>query len=87
MTDVVILDGARTPIGAFGGTLREFNAPTLMTHAFRAAIAKTKIDPHAIDETIVGQVFQGSDAPDIARYCSLRAGIPPQVPGIAINRQ
>lgn len=87
MTDVVILDGARTPIGSFGGCLRELNAPTLMEHAFRAALAKTKIDPQTIDETIVGQVFQGSDAPDIARYCALRAGIPQKTPGIAINRQ
>lgn len=87
MTEVVILDGARTPIGAFGGGLREMNAPTLMEHAFRAALAKTKIDPQTIDETIVGQVFQGSDAPDIARYCSLRVGIPATTPGIAINRQ
>ncbi len=87
MTEVVVLDGARTPIGAFGGSLREVNAPTLLEHAFRAALAKTKIDPREIDETIVGQVFQGSDAPDIARYCSLRVGIPKEAPGIAINRQ
>ena len=38
MTDVVVLDGARTPIGAFGGSLRELNAPTLLEHAFRAAL-------------------------------------------------
>lgn len=87
MTDVVVIDGARTPMGSFGGMLRGVNAPTLLEHAFRAAFAKTKIDPRAIDETIVGQVFQGSDAPDIARYCSLRVGIPDQAPGIAINRQ
>ncbi len=87
MTDVVVIDGARTPMGSFGGSLREVNAPTLLEHAFRAALAKTRIDPRAIDETIVGQVFQGSDAPDIARFCSLRVGIPPDAPGIAINRQ
>ncbi len=87
MTEVVVIDGARTPIGAFGGSLREVNAPTLLEHAFRAALAKTKIDPQEIDETIVGQVFQGSDAPDIARFCSLHVGIPQDAPGIAINRQ
>ncbi len=86
MTDVVILDGARTPIGSFGGSLREMNAPALMEHAYRAALEKTKIDPQEIDETIVGQVFQGSDAPDIARYCSLRVGIPQKTPGITLNR-
>jgi acetyl-CoA C-acetyltransferase len=86
MTDVVVLDGARTPIGAFGGSLREMNAPTLMEHAMRGALERTKIDPKEIDETIVGQVYQGSDAPDIARFCSLRVGIPDKAPGIAINR-
>lgn len=87
MKDVVVLDGARTPIGAFGGSLREVNAPTLLEHAFRAALDKTKIDPKEIDETIVGQVFQGSDAPGIARFCSLRVGIPHNVPGMTLNRQ
>ncbi len=87
MKEVVVLDGARTPIGSFGGSLRDVNAPTLLEHAFRAALDKTKIDPKEIDETIVGQVFQGSDAPDIARFCSLRVGIPQEAPGIAINRQ
>lgn len=87
MNEVVILDGARTPIGSFGGSLREVNAPTLLEHAFRAALDKTKIDPKEIDETIVGQVFQGSDAPGIARFCSLRVGIPNNVPGMTLNRQ
>jgi acetyl-CoA C-acetyltransferase len=87
MTEVVVLDGVRTPIGVFGGSLRETNAPTLLEHAFRAALAKTKIAPQEIDETIVGQVFQGSDAPDIARFCSLRAGIPKEIPGLTLNRQ
>ena len=86
MTEVVVLDGARTPIGVFGGSLREMNAQTLIEHAFRAALAKTQIAPQEIDETIVGQVFQGSDAPDIARFCSLRVGIPQESPGITINR-
>jgi acetyl-CoA acetyltransferase family protein len=67
--------------------LRELNAPTLLEHAFRAALDKTKIAPQEIDETIVGQVFQGSDAPGIARFCSLRSGIPKEVPGITLNRQ
>src|SRR5512142_1294374 len=87
MKEVVVLDGARTPIGSFGGSLREVNAPTLLEHAFRAALDKTKLDPQHIDETIVGQVFQGSDAPGIARFCSLRVGIPQNVPGMTLNRQ
>jgi acetyl-CoA acetyltransferase family protein len=58
-----------------------------LEHAFRAALDKTKLDSKEIDETIVGQVFQGSDAPGIARFCSLRVGIPIHVPGMTLNRQ
>lgn len=87
MNEIVVLDGARTPIGTFGGSLREVSAPALLEHAWRAALDKTKIAPEEIDETIVGQVFQGSDAPGIARFSSLRVGIPDRVPGMTINRQ
>jgi acetyl-CoA C-acetyltransferase len=87
MTDVVILDGARIPNGTFGGALKDLNAPTLLEHAFRGALDKTKIEPKEIDEVIVGQVFQGSDAPDIARFCGLRVGLPHAVPGVTLNRQ
>lgn len=87
MREIVVLDGARTPIGTFGGSLRDVNAPTLMEHAMRAALERTHVDPQEIDETIVGQVCQGSDAPGIARFCSLRVGIPFKTPGMTINRQ
>ncbi len=87
MTEVFVIEGARTPIGSFGGSLKEINAPTLLEHVFRGALGKTKIDPQEIDEVIVGQVFQGSDAPNIARYASLRVGVPQNVPGVTLNRQ
>jgi acetyl-CoA C-acetyltransferase len=87
MTDAYIVGGARTPIGAFGGSLREHNAPMLLEHAFRAGLEKTRIPAHEIDEVIVGQVFQGSDAPNIARFSALRAGLPQDIPGVTLNRQ
>src|ERR687885_274602 len=87
MTDALVVEGARTPMGSFGGSLRELNAPTLLEHVFRGALEKTQIEPKEIDEVIVGQVFQGSDAPNIARFCSLRVGVPQEVPGVTLNRQ
>lgn len=87
MTDIVVIDGVRTPLGSFGGSLKEINAPTLLEHVFKGALEKTKIDPKEIDEIIVGQVFQGSDSPNIARFAGLRAGIPDSVPGVTLNRQ
>src|SRR5919109_3640300 len=87
MTNLVVIDGVRTPMGSFGGSLKEMNAPMLLEHVFRGALEKTKIEPKEIDEVIVGQVFQGSDAPNIARFASLRAGVPQEVPGVTLNRQ
>lgn len=87
MTDIVVVDGARTPMGSFGGSLKEINAPTLLEHVFKGALEKTQIDPNEIDEIIVGQVFQGSDSPNIGRFVGLRAGIPDTVPGVTLNRQ
>jgi acetyl-CoA acetyltransferase family protein len=87
MTDAYVIDGARTPMGSFGGSLKEVNAPTLLEHAFKGALEKTGVEPQEIDEVIVGQVFQGSDAPDIARFCALRVGLPQEVPGVTLNRQ
>lgn len=87
MTEIVVIDGARTPIGSFGGSLKEINAPTLLEHVFKGALERTQIDPREIDEIIVGQVFQGSDSPNIARFAGLRAGIPDTVPGVTLNRQ
>jgi len=87
MTEVVVIDGARTPMGSFGGSLKGLNAPTLLDHVFKGELEKTKIDPKEIDEVIVGQVFQGSDSPNIARFVGLRVGIPNTVPGVTLNRQ
>ncbi len=87
MQEAFVIDGVRTPIGSFGGSLREVNAPGLLEHVFRGALDKTGIPPQEIDEVIAGQVFQGSDGPDIARFCALRAGLPQTVPGVTLNRQ
>ena len=86
-SQVVVIDGARTPLGSFGGSLKEANAPTLLEHAIKGALDKTKIDPKEIDEVIVGQVFQGSDSPNIARFSALHVGVPDDVPGVTLNRQ
>ncbi len=87
MAEAFVIDGARTPIGAFGGSLREANAPALFEHALNSALRRTHVEPKEIDEVIVGQVFQGSDAPDIARFSALRAGLPKETPGVTLNRQ
>ena len=87
MQQAVIVSGARTPIGRFGGAFKSFGAPDLGAVAIKAALERTGIDPEEVDEVILGNVLQAADAGYAPRLASLRAGIPEEVPVIAINRQ
>ena len=87
MQQAVIVSGVRTPIGRFGGAFKSFGAPDLGAVAIKAALERTGIDPAEVDEVILGNVLQAADAGYAPRLASLRAGIPEEVPVIAINRQ
>ena len=87
MQQAVMVSGARTPIGRFGGAFKSFGAPDLGAVAIKAALEKTGIDPDEVDEVILGNVLQAADAGYAPRLASLKAGIPEEVPVIAINRQ
>jgi acetyl-CoA acyltransferase 2 len=85
--DVVILDGARTPVGTFMGALKGITATELGAHAARAAIERTKVDANDIDAVYIGNVVQSStDAVYIARHVGLKAGIPIGTPALTVNR-
>ena len=87
MQQAVIVSGARTPIGRFGGAFKSFGAPDLGAVAIKAALERTGLDPSEVDEVILGNVLQAADAGYAPRLASLKAGIPEEVPVIAINRQ
>ena len=87
MQQAVIVSGARTPIGRFGGAFKSFGAPDLGAVAIKAALERTGIDPEEVDEVIMGNVLQAADAGYAPRLASLKAGISEEVPVIAINRQ
>ena len=86
MKEVVIVDAVRTPVGKHGGVLKDFTALDLMERIIRGLIERTKIDPANITEVIVGNVFQSSDAPNVARVAALKAGIPKDVPAYTTAR-
>lgn len=86
MKEVVIVDGVRTPFGAFGGALRSLSAQDLGVVVTRALLERTKLDPATIDEIIWGAVGQSSDAPNIARVIALRADIPLHVTNYTVAR-
>ena len=85
--DLVLVDGVRTPMGAFNGGFAEVSAIDLGAHAARALFEKSGIDPAEIDHAIVGNALQTSpDAIYGARHVALRAGLPREVPALTVNR-
>jgi acetyl-CoA acetyltransferase family protein len=85
--DIVVVAGARTPFGNFGGVLADFTATDLAVHAAEAAIARSGVPKERIDDVVFGNVMQTSaDAIYLARHVGLRAGIPIGVPALTLNR-
>ena len=85
--DVLILSGARTPMGEYGGALRDLSAIELGAIAARAAIERGGISPDQIDHTVVGNAMQTSgDAIYGARHVALKAGVPVDKPALTVNR-
>ena len=85
--DIVVLAGARTPFGNFGGALADLTATDLAVAAAEAAIERAGVPKEKIDEVIFGNVIQTSaDAIYLARHVGLRAGLPIEVPALTLNR-
>lgn len=82
-----IIDAIRTPIGNFGGTLKDVRTDDLGAIPIKELIKRTGIDPNKIDDVILGCANQaGEDNRNIARMSLLLAGLPFTVPGETINR-
>jgi 3-oxoadipyl-CoA thiolase len=87
MTDAVIVDAVRTPIGRHGGALARVRPDDLAAIPLRALLARTGIDPASIDDVLLGAANQsGEDNRNVARLALLLAGIPVGVPGQTVNR-
>lgn len=85
--DVVFLSAARTPLGTFGGSLKDRTATDLGARSAEAAIGRSGVDPSDFDHTFFGNVIQTSaDACYLARHVGLRAGLPIEVPAATVNR-
>jgi len=82
-----IIDAIRTPIGNFGGTLKEVRTDDLGAITIRELVKRTGIDPSKIDDVILGCANQaGEDNRNVARMSLLLAGLPFTVPGETVNR-
>jgi len=85
--DVVILEGARTPVGTFMGALKDVSPTELGAVAARGALERANVPPEWIDAVFIGNVIQSSsDAIYLARHVALKAGVPIEAPALTVNR-
>jgi acetyl-CoA acetyltransferase family protein len=87
ISDLVLIDGVRTPMAEFLGPFSDVSANDLGAHAARALFERTGLDPAIVDHTVVGNALQTSgDAIYGARHVALKAGVPKEVPALTVNR-
>ena len=87
MQNAVIVSGARTPMGRFGGAFKDVAAPDLGATAIKAALERAGVSPEMVEEVVLGNALQAQEAGYAARLASLNSGIPESTPTIAVNRQ
>ena len=87
MKSVVITSAVRTPVGNMGGVFRDILAVELARTVLEEAVKRSGIEKSTVDEIIVGQAKQSTDAPNIARVAALEGGFPEEVPAYTVHRQ
>jgi acetyl-CoA C-acetyltransferase len=86
MKEIVILGGARTPIGSFLGTLSSLNAPKLGSIAIKCALENSRVQPEQIQQVIMGNVLQAAVGQAPARQAGIGAGIPVRSGAVTVNK-
>lgn len=85
LNDIVIVSGARLPIGRFGGSLRDFKVYELGAQAIEASVARSGLPRDAINEAFVAHNRQSGNGPNPGRTAAVFAGLPASVPAHTIN--
>ncbi|WP_193452456.1 acetyl-CoA C-acetyltransferase [Pseudomonas nitroreducens] len=87
MSNAYILSPVRTPIGKFGGALASVPAANLAALVLQEVLRRTGVDAAQVDEAIVAQSYQSSEAPCMGRYAASLAGLPDEVAGYTVDRR
>lgn len=85
MEDVFIVSAVRTPIGRFGGALKDHSPVDVASHAMKAAVERAGVDGGALDLVIFGNILRAGYGQLIPRQASLKAGIPDHVDAMAVD--
>ena len=87
MTNVYLIEGARTPFGTFGGSLKDIGPAELGIAVSKEAIRRSGIPADAIDLSVLGNVIHSEkNAPYLSRHIALQAGLPSASPALTVNR-
>jgi acetyl-CoA C-acetyltransferase len=85
--DAVICEPLRTPVGGFGGALRDVSVQDLATTVIRALLERTGLPPESVDDVLLGHSYPTMEAPALGRVAALDAGLPATVTGLQIDRR
>src|SRR3981081_1988729 len=77
----------RTPVGTFGGALRDVRVEDLGATVVKAVIERSGVDPAFIGDVIFAQSYASSETPCVGRWIALHAGLPIDVPGMQLDRR
>ena len=83
--DIVAVEAVRTPIGSFGGSLREVPAYDLGAAAIRAVVERAGVDPAIVDRVVYANCRQAGNGPNPARTAAIRGGLPIETPAMTVN--
>src|ERR1051325_3894652 len=86
MKPVFLTGAARTPIGRFGGSLKDWTAADLGVATAKESLQRANLEPAQIDDSIWGCARQAGGGPNVARQITWRAGIPDRVPAVTVNQ-
>jgi len=85
--DAVICEPVRTPVGGFGGALREVPVATLAATVITALMQRTGLPAEAVDDVVLGNCYPTMDAPALGRVAALDAGLPVTTSGLQLDRR
>ncbi|MHC8320494.1 acetyl-CoA C-acetyltransferase [Pseudomonas sp. GB2N2] len=87
MRRAAIVAPLRTPVGTFGGSLRQVSVEALGAHVVKAILERTGLDPARIEDIVFAQSYANSETPCVGRWIGLQAGLPIEVPGMQLDRR